>query len=172
MKKLLKILLIATIFCISLLGFCGCENSINFIENGTYKGENKKYDKYYMFNSGYIHNMSENCLIISTKAELDEYIRQYDQKSWDLEGNEIDGKISKKLGEYDEKYFETKSLALCYIVSSNSAQSVIIEEPEINGDTIIVKYKENSGENQIGLCVMGGELLVVEVDKSITKISE
>ncbi len=173
MKKIIKILLIAIILCISLIGFCGCENSKEIISNDFYHEENKKYDKYYIIHSGYLHNINEKeklATIISSKSDLNEFILKYDEKGWDLEGNEIDGQISNELQKYDEKYFETKSLALYYVGLTSGSETLSIYEPEIKGDTVIVKYEINVPN--IGTCDMSGELIVVEIDKSITKISE
>ena len=98
-----------------------------------------------------------------------EFIQKYDNKSWDLEGNEIDGKVSRKLKKYDEEYFKNKSLALYYVALTSGSDTVVVSEPEIKEDTIIVKYKINTPE--MGTCDMSGGLIVLEVDKSINKIS-
>ncbi len=167
MKKLIKVLLITSILCTSILGFCGCEN------NNLHKEDNQENIKYYMIYTGYLNNVDETnraTEIISTKEELNKYIVKYDKKSWDLEGNEIDGQISKCLNKYDEQFFETKSLALYYIILTSGSQSVDLDEPEIKGDSIVVKYKVNIPE--IGTCDMSGELVVIEVDKNIKKIDE
>lgn len=167
MKKLIKVLLITSILCTSILGFCGCGN------NNLHKEDNQENIKYYMIYTGYLNNVDETnraTEIISTKEELNKYIVKYDKKSWDLEGNEIDGQISKCLNKYDEQFFETKSLALYYIILTSGSQSVDLDEPEIKGDSIVVKYKVNIPE--IGTCDMSGELVVIEVDKNIKKIDE
>ena len=59
---------------------------------------------------------------------------------------------------------------LYYIILTSGSQSVDLDEPEIKGDSIVVKYKVNIPE--IGTCDMSGELVVIEVDKNIKKIDE
>ena len=170
MKKILKKVVILSILCISLIGSCGCEKGRNFISDNVEQVESKKCDKYYIINSGYLRNADEKvATIISTQSSLDEFIQKYDNKSWDLEGNEIDGKVSRELKKYDEEYFKNKSLALYYVALTSGSNTVVVSEPEIKEDTIIVKYKINTPE--MGTCEMSGGLIVLEVDKSINKIS-
>lgn len=167
MKKIIKALLIASILCINLIGFCGCEN------NNSHKQNVKKNIKYYMIHSGYLNGVNQTddaTIIISTKEELNKYIKKYDRKSWDIEGNEIDGEISRCLNKYDEQFFNAKSLVLYYVELTSGSQSVDLDEPQIDGDTISIKYKVKEPEN--GTCDMSGEIIVVEVDKAVKKIDE
>jgi len=171
MKRIVKIVCVVSVLCISLIGLCGCEKSKNIISNDLYQVENKKCDKYYIIHSGYLGNVDGKlATIISTTSSLDEFILKYDNKSWDLEGNEIDGNVSRELKKYDDEYFKNKSLVLYYVELTSGSETVVVSEPEIKEDTIIVKYKINTPS--IGTCDMSGKLIVLEVDKSINKISE
>ncbi len=171
MKRIVKIVCVVGVLCIGLISLCGCEKRKNIISNDLYQVENKKCDKYYIIHSGYLGNVDGKlATIISTTSSLDEFILKYDNKSWDIEENEIDGNVSRELKKYDDEYFKNKSLALYYVELTSGSETVVVSEPEIKEDTIIVKYKINTPP--IGTCDMSGELIVLEVDKSINKISE
>lgn len=165
MKKIIKALLMASILCISLIGFAGCEN-IN-----SYKQNVEKNIKYYMIHSGCLNvvdGIDKVTTIISSKEELDKYIDKYDRKSWDLERNEIDGEISRCLSKYDEQFFNKKSLVLYYVELTSGSQAIVIDKLQIDGDTISIQYKVKGPE--IGTCDMSGKIIVVEVDKNVKKI--
>lgn len=79
-----------------------------------------------------------------------------------------------RFDKYDKKFFETKSLAIVNLVSSNSASSKKIEEIIINGDTLDIKVSQDSetgGTGGIGLTVMSSTVFVFEVNKNVEKIN-
>jgi len=72
------------------------------------------------------------------------------------------------LDDYTEDFFENKSLAVVFITVSSSAVKTE-EKIAIVDDTVYADYQRiNTGET--GLAVMGQDILIIEVDKNVTKI--
>ena len=77
------------------------------------------------------------------------------------------GNIS-TIEKYDEDYFKNHSLAVALITDYGSGQG-IKEKIEIVNDTVYADY-ERVYTNETGVAVEGTDILMIEVDKSITKI--
>lgn len=161
-----------------LLILCGCSK----IENKQireYLSENKSEDKnrqteciydYYVVRLGNVYNMTDkdSKSIITSYNDLIQYCEKYDQKTYDLEGNIIKGKLDQYIDRYNDEYFKTKSLAMVYVDKSSISDYIDFKEPVIQGNTVIINYNIINAE--IALCAMDGELIIIEISKDITTI--
>ena len=107
-------------------------------------------------------------IIIRSKKDLEEYANKYDHKIY-YEEREEDGELKTRLDKYDEEFFKNKALALYYLELSSGSDRVTLQEPSVSGNNIKINYHIDYPE--IGTCDMNGYVIVVEIDKSITKIN-
>jgi len=70
---------------------------------------------------------------------------------------------------YDEKFFESKSLAIVYVTLSSSNRSVDLKKATKEGNSVKIEYDIKS-IGDVGAAVMMADLIVVEVDKDVTNI--
>ena len=71
---------------------------------------------------------------------------------------------------YDENYFKSKSLALIYIGTGSSSNKFSGVDMSVNSDTLTVEPKIEYSNSSFVTTDITGKLIVVEVDKNISKI--
>jgi hypothetical protein len=90
---------------------------------------------------------------VDTKQEYARFCEEYSLDNYPL--------IS-----YEDDFFEEKSLFIIYFTTSNSAVSYCFTRAHFYPDTLHIEFREKElPPGSIGACVMGGQLLYVEIPK-------
>ena len=102
-------------------------------------------------------------VIISDESKLKELYERYN-----VYGDLVEWSES-YFSNYDEKFFESKSLAIEYVTLSSSNQSIDLKKATKEGNSVKIEYDIKS-IGDVGATVMMADLIVVEVDKDVTNI--
>lgn len=138
------------------------------ITNDIYEEEVTNSYEGYTTKIGYMMINSKE--IISSYIKLQEYCNTFNTYIYDGQGNIINGKLDFLLKQYNEQFFEKKSLALVYVpLSSGSNKVEFIGAYKIKNN-VKIKYDITYPENGIGTADMNGYLIIVEIDKDINNI--
>ena len=114
---------------------------------------------YKIIYSGYISDFDN--MIISNFNDYNEFM---------ADSNEINAKYKQKISstKYNKKYFENKSLALIFIAIGNSSN--ILNKVDISTDGNILTIIPNTDDKNTPRDDITGKLILVEIDKNISKI--
>ena len=124
----------------------------------------------YIWYSGYLHNLNDNeKSVISNYSELKNYYSKFNEYTYNDNDEIVSGKLDDLLTKYDDSFFENMSLAIEYVVLTNSSQSVEYVGSTIEGNSIRNEYSIVDS-SEVSLCVMDGCLIIVEVPKNVTNI--
>lgn len=124
--------------------------------------------EFYTIHSGYLHiTNSDKEIIIKKRSELERYCRDYNNHTYDGQGNVVSETLDDLLYRYDNEYFKDNSLALKYIETSSGGDLIDFEEAIITKSN---KLKLDYNVENIGITDdMSGYLLVIEIDKSVNE---
>lgn len=169
MKKIVKNLVVITIILVALITLVGCNKSQNIVNHVAEPNDNNEIINFnaYIINWDYIYEMGDEDrkIIISDYTELKEFCGIQNENN-DIEEERIRGEL---LSKYNEEFFENKSLALVYVSLNASSCQVELKNAVKDGENVKIEYVINT-VGDVGLTVMGADLIVVEIDKDITNI--
>ena len=139
---------------------------IFFIKDYSKSNNSSKKLEFYSIHSGYLHiTNSDKEIIIKKHSELERYCKDYNNYTYDEQGNIVSGALDDLLYRYDDNYFKENSLALKYIETTSGGDLIDFEEALITKSN---KLKLDYNIEAIGITDdMSGYLLVIEIDKSV-----
>ena len=137
-----------------------------FIKNYS-KNNNSSQDlEFYAIRSGCLHiTNSDKEIIIEKRSELEKYCKDYNNYTYDGQGNIISGTLDDLLYRYDNEYFKENSLALNYVETTSGGDLIDFEQATITKSN---KLKLDYTIEAIGMTDdMSGHILVIEIDNSV-----
>ena len=115
--------------------------------------------RYKIIKNGYD---SYNSKIISNYQEYLDFVDYIDSE------NKAYGKVYDfNSNKYNEKYFNTKSLAILNIVTGTGMNKLNSIDMSVSGDTLICNANIDYTKSQIVTSDIHGKVILVEIDKSI-----
>ena len=132
-----------------------------------YSSNNSSEDlEFYTIHSGYLHiTNSDKEIIIKKRSELERYCKDYNNYTYDGQGNAVSGTLDDLLYRYDNQYFKENSLALKYVETTSGGDLIDFENAIITKSN---KLKLDYEIEAVGMTEdMSGYILVVEINKNV-----
>ena len=128
------------------------------LDNVNQKKKSVKTDlKYEVYDTRYVElNESQKKVIFTSYKQLEIFVENHD----------INEELLK---DYDEKFFKDNNLATVYLVISNSALELKVEEVYKTNTKLTVKYDVEK-KADVGATVVSAKIVAVKIDKNIREI--
>lgn len=171
MKKILKNVILVIVLMISALGVTGCKQK-NIVVNEKDKTQNTvvEYKAYVLpWRTYSTENWMDEKTIISNVDELHNFCDDLENRDYTADRVTSAENLFKQ---YDNEYFQNKSLAIISVVLADSGSNIKINKAVKDGNSVKVDYEvtNDAKEGEMVLMVMSKGYIVVEIDKDINNI--
>lgn len=124
-----------------------------------------------VYRVGYLSEVDETTIdkVIGSYDDFKEYFTTYTNYTYDGYGNIVSSKTDEILNKYDEEFFEEKSLAVKYVITSSGSATIKEVYGIVDSDKVTIRYLVDYPE--LGTADMSGFFLILEVDKSVLELS-
>ena len=137
------------------------------VDNKTKIFDKKETKNYKTFQVGYIENV-KTPVLLTNHNDFITYLETYKNEFYYGDGEVVSTSTDAIKNQYDSIFFDDKNIAIYYVETNSGGVKLNGIKTLINNNTLEVQYEKVIPE--VSTMDMNGYMIVVEVDKTVTKV--